>query len=300
VYNPCDPRPVRRAPALPGPERLESLTGTLAQLRVRPEVSGAWLDYRLAVLGAQQRALGALVLHAPPPTAVAGSALVSPEGLDLDPTWLLELSAALVGAAQEQGEPSEALAGLQAALEAQAGLGSELVRAALLQDHEALTSLAGSTGLPPGSLALHGRMLAAPVVLRAVVAITQAHPVEDGPGDTRCPFCGDGAVLASLGRDGGARILHCGLCGGAWSFRRIACCACGQDDQRQLGTLIIGEEDPAWIETCAACGVGVKTFDLRRIPGDFDPLAEDLVSLHLDLLAAREGVMMPPPSVALI
>lgn len=299
MYNPSDPRLVRRAPALPGPERLEALASSITRLRMRPEVSGAWLDYRLAVLTAQQRALASLVLHAPPTAAPGVDILVSVEGLAFDDGWTLELSAALVAAAQAWGQPSEALIGLQAALEARPALGGELARAALLEDHDALASTATAVGLPVGALALHGRLLAAPVVLRAVVAATQRQPVEDGPGGTRCPFCGDAAVLATLGREGGARALHCGLCGGSWSFRRIACCACGQDDQRKLGTLLVGDEDPAWIETCEACGAGVKTFDVRRIPGAFDPLAEGFASLHLDLLAAREGVSMPPPSVAL-
>ncbi len=299
MYNPSDPRPVRRAPVLPGPERLEAIAGALSRLRRRSEVSGAWLDYRLAVLEAQHRALAALVLHAPPPAAPPKDAAVSVEDLAFDEGWLLDLSAALVKAAQACGQPSEALVGLQAAIGARPALGRELVQAVLLQDHDALAARTEALGLPVGALALHGRMLAAPVVLRAVVAATRAQPIEVGVGQPRCPFCGDGAAMATLDREGGARALHCGLCGGSWSYRRIACCACGQDDQRQLGTLIIGDDDPAWIETCSACGAGVKTFDLRRINVGFDALAEGIASLHLDLLAAREGVMMPLPSVAL-
>ncbi|MFH1469852.1 MAG: formate dehydrogenase accessory protein FdhE [Pseudomonadota bacterium] len=271
-----------------------------AQAGARPEVSSAWLDFRLAVLEAQQSALTRLVQGAFGNPGPARTPRVDVAALDFQEEALVALSEDLVAAARAHGQPGAPLAALQARIGQHAGLGPRIARAAAGADAKALEQLAHEHDVPVDALAFHGRLLAAPFVLRAVVAAVDTHGVGESPATPRCPFCGSAAALATLGReDEGARTLHCGLCGGSWAFTRVACGHCGQQDQRQLALLMIEPTDPAWLETCKACGVALKTFDLRRLPGDLDPLVADAASLHLDLLAAREGFATPPMSAAL-
>jgi FdhE protein len=117
----------------------------------------------------------------------------------------------------------------------------------------------------------------------------------------RCPFCG-GPPWISLRRDGaemeGARrFLGCALCGGEWSFWRILCPACFEEDPYKLPSFRAEPHSAVRIEACETCRRYVKSIDLSA---DARPIPEvdDLVSLSMDLWAAEQGFTRIEPGLA--
>lgn len=116
----------------------------------------------------------------------------------------------------------------------------------------------------------------------------------------RCPFCG-GPPWIGLRRDGaemeGARrLLVCALCGCEWSFSRILCPACFEDDPYKLPSFGAESHAAVRIEACETCRRYVKSIDLSL---DARPIPEvdDLVSLSMDLWAAGQGFTRIEPGL---
>jgi formate dehydrogenase maturation protein FdhE len=117
----------------------------------------------------------------------------------------------------------------------------------------------------------------------------------------RCPFCG-GSPWVGLRRDGaemeGARrFLVCALCGGEWSFSRVLCPACFEEEPARLPSYAAEAHPAVRIETCETCRRYVKSIDLSQ---DARPIPEvdDLVTLSLDLWAAKNGFTRIEPGLA--
>lgn len=104
-----------------------------------------------------------------------------------------------------------------------------------------------------------------------------------------CPVCGEFPVMAALSNDSGKRNLISLSCGTEWSFSRVKCPFCDNTDQDQLSYLYIENDSRYRIETCDRCGRYLKTVDLRQssLPADFE--LENIVTLHLDLIARENG-----------
>jgi FdhE protein len=109
-------------------------------------------------------------------------------------------------------------------------------------------------------------------------------------GDGLCPVCG-GPPVASLvvgwPRAEGARYCSCALCGTLWNYVRIRCVLCGSTKgigyrEVEGGTAVVKAE------VCDSCHGYVKVLDQQKDP-DVEPMADDIASLALDLLVAREG-----------
>jgi FdhE protein len=108
-----------------------------------------------------------------------------------------------------------------------------------------------------------------------------------------CPFCGGPPGFSDVGEDG-RRWLACHLCGGAWTFARLACPFCGNEESSALGRVQVeGAEEGYVVSTCRACGAYVKELD-RRVRWDGGPaVVEDWGSPHLDLVAQHRGYWRP-------
>lgn len=103
-----------------------------------------------------------------------------------------------------------------------------------------------------------------------------------------CPICGSRPGMAELTGDEGRRMLCCSACTFQWQFKRIQCPYCSSEDTGKLSYFTAGE-GATRVDICTACSRYIKTRDSRK-PHDDVPLdVADLLSIHLDLLAAREG-----------
>ncbi|MCL4295147.1 MAG: formate dehydrogenase accessory protein FdhE [Anaerolineae bacterium] len=106
----------------------------------------------------------------------------------------------------------------------------------------------------------------------------------------QCPVCGSPPVLAEIQGKEGARHLRCGMCGANWSYPRLKCAFCANQDYRSLGYLTVeGEEEKYSLQTCEACRHYLKVVvTFEPTPVDLLPV-EDLAILHLDVIAAERG-----------
>jgi FdhE protein len=116
-----------------------------------------------------------------------------------------------------------------------------------------------------------------------------------------CPFCGGApwiaARRAASDGDGGQRVLGCALCGGEWAVGRIRCVCCEEEDPEKLPSFQSQTHPTVRIEACEACRRYVKSLDLT-LDARAIPEVDDLVSLSMDLWAAREGFTRIEPGLA--
>jgi len=108
-----------------------------------------------------------------------------------------------------------------------------------------------------------------------------------------CPICGRPPLISDLRDKEGVRFMSCSFCHSAYRVPRIGCPFCGETDQKQLGFFEAEEEPGFRVETCKTCTSYIKTADMRKLDRMSLPLLDDLDSLALDLLAAREGFTRP-------
>jgi FdhE protein len=101
-----------------------------------------------------------------------------------------------------------------------------------------------------------------------------------------CPVCGSPPVAGLVGGDDRLRYLTCALCGSEWNLARIQCWDCRSTGG--ISYLSVEGEPGLKAELCGGCGAYLKLFYREKRPAA-DPLADDVASLTLDLLAAQEG-----------
>jgi FdhE protein len=103
-----------------------------------------------------------------------------------------------------------------------------------------------------------------------------------------CPVCGSRAGMDELSGEEGHRRLSCSACFFRWPWPRIRCPYCGNDDPETVSYFTAGE-GPVRVGVCRKCSRYIKTRDARLGNASVPMEAEDLATLHLDLLAGREG-----------
>jgi FdhE protein len=103
-----------------------------------------------------------------------------------------------------------------------------------------------------------------------------------------CPVCGSRAGMAELSGEEGKRWLSCSACFFRWPYPRIQCPYCGNTDPETLSYFTAGN-GPTRVGVCRKCSRYLKTRDARIGNADVPLEAEDLSTLHLDLLAGKEG-----------
>lgn len=116
-----------------------------------------------------------------------------------------------------------------------------------------------------------------------------------------CPFCGSkpwiGMRKPASDGDGGARYLGCSLCALEWSFNRICCPSCFEENPHALPVFQSDLHPQVRIEACETCRRYLKSIDLTQ---DLRPVPEvdDLLSLSMDLWAIDEGFTRIEPGLA--
>jgi FdhE protein len=110
--------------------------------------------------------------------------------------------------------------------------------------------------------------------------------------ENRCPFCGGLPQLSILtgGGDleGGGRSLLCATCLTPWTFRRVVCAWCGEEDDKKLGYFHASSFDHLRVDACDTCRHYLKSVDLTRL-GLAVPLVDEIAGAALDLWARERG-----------
>jgi len=113
--------------------------------------------------------------------------------------------------------------------------------------------------------------------------------------ESLCPLCGSTPLLSYIEGEEGRRHLLCSWCDTSWDYTRLKCPYCQTSDQKDLTYFFLeddeGEKERDRISVCKRCKRYIKTLDLRKREGEHecDLHLDDLATLHLDLLAEREG-----------
>lgn len=124
----------------------------------------------------------------------------------------------------------------------------------------------------------------------ALENLSAGYGAEDFAGwqESFCPICGSRAGMAELSGEEGRRMLSCSACTFNWQFKRLTCAYCGCDDPEKLSYFTAGD-GATRVDTCKGCSRYIKTRDSRKGDSDVPLEVEDLLTIHLDLLASREG-----------
>jgi FdhE protein len=106
----------------------------------------------------------------------------------------------------------------------------------------------------------------------------------------RCPCCSGEPVVGVLREEGQSarRSLVCGSCLHEWSWPRIVCPACGEDQFESLPVYQSETLPAARVDACDTCKTYLKTIDLSK-DGLAIPVVDDLASIALDLWAREQG-----------
>jgi len=113
-----------------------------------------------------------------------------------------------------------------------------------------------------------------------------------------CPAC-DGlpqmAVLRPEG-EGASRSLVCSFCLCEWTFRRLVCPWCGEEDKEKLPRYSAGQYTSVHVEACDACLRYLKAIDMT-VDGHAVPLVDEAASAVLDVWAVDRGYTKIVPNL---
>ena len=104
-----------------------------------------------------------------------------------------------------------------------------------------------------------------------------------------CPVCGKEPKIGQIKDDENRRYLFCNQCGFEWSFMRIRCPFCGNEDQQELAYFTVEDDERYRVDVCNACKRYIKMVDFRESKEIPNLDVEDIATLHLDMLANDEG-----------
>lgn len=163
---------------------------------------------------------------------------------------------------------------------------SAIFRSILERSRKPIDEASASTGIPAS---LVEYIFEIPLKT-ALEQLSSALPDDFFPGwgEPLCPFCGSRAGMAELVGEGGQKRLCCSTCQRLWNYKRLKCPYCGCEDLEKLSYFTAGEGGTR-VDTCKGCSRYIKTRDRRSGGEDVLLEAEDLMTIHLDLLAAKEG-----------
>lgn len=111
-----------------------------------------------------------------------------------------------------------------------------------------------------------------------------------------CPVCGWKASMAVTSGENKQRILHCSFCETAWPFKTMECPHCSNEDHHTLKYLTIDDDEVYRINVCEKCRGYIKTLDESKVVFKNTAMEEDLNTLHLDIIAQREGYLKDAPA----
>jgi FdhE protein len=83
-----------------------------------------------------------------------------------------------------------------------------------------------------------------------------------------------------------------------WRFKRVVCPFCGNDDSKKLRFFNTETDGKAYrVDVCEECKKYIKTIDLREVQEEVIPLIDDIGTLHLDIIAEKEGYKRGVPGI---
>ena len=275
-------------------EMFAQIVGELEALIGREGVAEDYVRFRARLLGAQigvyEKLSQSATAHLPP---------LRPRDVPFDDGLLRELLDGVSSALAAGNGNRESLTQFSRVADHDPRFLARLARdTAFKPDENVLEPLAGESGTPLEAILFFGRLLAAPFVTAAVGRLRRQAVTPPKRSGT-CPWCGSPPGLARLVGAEGNRLLCCSLCGESWQHSLLRCPACQNEEGQDR--LWLDPEDACFIQTCGNCRSYLKTVDERKLPqGEaVSPLVWATATVHLDLIAEREGCRRVFPYAAL-
>ena len=216
-----------------------------------------------------------------------GFPLLAPEDLAVDREICAGFLRGALEVLKRMGKAGdEGLDAIAAALDAGNIDLQAVFRSILERNRAVIEAAADTTGVPSPLLeyVFEIPLKAALEQVSAGIELNESDSWQEG----YCPVCGSRAGMAELSGEEGRRDLCCSACSFRWPFKRLQCPFCGTTDVEKLSYFTTGEE-PTRVDTCTGCSRYIKTRDSRKGNADIPLDVEDLLTIHLDLMAAREG-----------
>lgn len=274
----------------------------LRQLADRSNPIAGYLRLMAALADAQHRALATCKAIPPSAELIAGAQqhsmpLVPALSGVRDPTWR-EVLQAVLGTLEAAGPLTPPLTQLLSKLRALDAAELDAQADAIFAQRFAEVDPAGAPFI----------MAALQVVWTDLASHIDARdvPYLDTPG--LCPVCGSLPVAGVIRVGGiydGYRFLQCGLCATEWHMVRTKCSNC--DSTKGIAYHAAGSNDAAAAakdaqankaalkaESCDECHT-YRKIGYQHNDYDFEPFADDLASLTLDLLMGEEGYRRASP-----
>ncbi|MFH0846479.1 MAG: formate dehydrogenase accessory protein FdhE [Chloroflexota bacterium] len=167
---------------------------------------------------------------------------------------------------------------------------AELVGAFLAGDEEFFKELSTELKREAGEVVFVARLLAQPWLRRLARSLSSKVGV-DTVRTGSCPVCGGSPLMARLRPEDGRILLECSICATQWTYNRLKCPSCGNEDVATLGCFFTESEPGYRVDKCDKCRRYVKTVDERgKQDEELKALAVlDVATLYLDMLAEKEG-----------
>lgn len=217
-----------------------------------------------------------------------GFPLLTREALQIDNAAAGLFLQALIATFIEHGQEGEAeLQKLSAALDAERLACDRLLIACLERDRAPLEAAGEALKIPSA-------------LLEYVCSTTLAFGLQQWRANTTiphfddwqegyCPLCGAVPAMGELTGEEGQKRLHCSICACSWEHTRLKCSYCGNQEHDSLEYFTAEGETGYRVDLCRKCSGYLKVVDSRELGSDLPMDVEDLNTMHLDLLAQKEG-----------
>ncbi len=111
-----------------------------------------------------------------------------------------------------------------------------------------------------------------------------------------CPICGSMPDISKLDKNG-KRFFKCSFCNFIWQSDRLKCPFCENTDYKKLHYFYAEDREAYRVDLCDNCKQYIKTVDLRKINYDSFLPVDDIVTIHLDIIAQEKGYKRPVTSL---
>jgi FdhE protein len=181
---------------------------------------------------------------------------------------------------------------LRQALDRHSEQETEVWRSFLEHDWEPWEEWVHTEGIDMPSLLFLARSCIRPSLEWVAEDILKRFPLPDTWLKGYCPTCGSLPALLFLHGEG-ERKAYCSWCGTTWGLHRLQCPYCDNRLHESLGYFQLEAEPQYRVHYCRLCKSYFKMIDTReRLDFPYLPL-EEWTTLHLDLLAQKDGWKLP-------
>ncbi len=219
-----------------------------------------------------------------------GFAMIEPAAFGVDTAAAESLLTQIAGLAAASGEKlSRAGESLNRAMDE--GVAAADLFAAALAQRDRLDDLAGQMEVASDMLSLLLYLAMKPSIEAGARKLAE-RLTSDQKNRRNCPVCGSAPLLGELDDQGG-QWVHCHFCWHRWPIDRMGCLLCNNRDNDSLRYLFSDTEPEYRLNVCDACKHYLKVVDTRKMDRGFYPPLEQVVSIHLDMIATEKGYSHP-------